>query len=114
MARDDYGAINVISDEERDILGIGGPKKPEEDEEKLLPPVEDEDVDVEFDEDLLDNWCCSNNPERSLGARWTGRTECESLGGDWVPFSHEDPREVLFIPRDVSRSSLDGKEAHRG
>ena len=38
MARDDYGAINVISDEERDILGIGGPKKPEDDE-KLFETI---------------------------------------------------------------------------
>jgi hypothetical protein len=36
MARDDYGAINVISDEERDILGIGGPKKPKDDDEEGL------------------------------------------------------------------------------
>jgi hypothetical protein len=26
MARDDYGAISVISDEEREALGIGGKK----------------------------------------------------------------------------------------
>ena len=32
MARDDYGAISVISDEEREILGIGGSKKPDEEE----------------------------------------------------------------------------------
>lgn len=32
MARDDYGAISVISDEEKEILGIGGSKKPEEEE----------------------------------------------------------------------------------
>lgn len=33
MSRDDYGAINVISDEERKILGLGGSgKKPEEEE----------------------------------------------------------------------------------
>ena len=32
MARDDYGAISVISDEEKKILGIGGPKKPDEEE----------------------------------------------------------------------------------
>ena len=38
MARDDYGAINVISDEERDSLGIGGPKKPEDDE-KLFETI---------------------------------------------------------------------------
>ena len=31
MSRDDYGAINVISEEERDALGIGG-RKPEEEE----------------------------------------------------------------------------------
>jgi len=31
MARDDYGAINVISDEEKTALGLSGPK-PEEDE----------------------------------------------------------------------------------
>ena len=39
MARDDYGAISVISDEEREILGIKGPKKPEEDEEKLFETI---------------------------------------------------------------------------
>ena len=38
MAKDDYGAINVISDEEREILGIGGGKKPEE-EEKLFETI---------------------------------------------------------------------------
>jgi hypothetical protein len=38
MARDDYGAINVISDEEREILGIGGSKKPE-DEEGLFETI---------------------------------------------------------------------------
>ena len=32
MSRDDYGAISVISDEEKEILGIGGSKKPEEEE----------------------------------------------------------------------------------
>ena len=30
MARDDYGAINVISDEEREALGISGPRPDEE------------------------------------------------------------------------------------
>ena len=39
MARDDYGAINVISEEEREILGIGGSKKPEEEEEKLFETI---------------------------------------------------------------------------
>ena len=39
MARDDYGAINVISEEEREILGIGGSKKPEEDDEKLFETI---------------------------------------------------------------------------
>ena len=39
MARDDYGAISVISDEEKEILGIGGPKKPEEEEEKLFETI---------------------------------------------------------------------------
>jgi len=39
MADDDYGAINVISDEEREILGIGGNKKPEEDDEKLFETI---------------------------------------------------------------------------
>ena len=28
MARDDYGAISVISDEEREALGIGGRPRP--------------------------------------------------------------------------------------
>ena len=32
MARDDYGAISVISEEEREILGIKPPKKTDEDE----------------------------------------------------------------------------------
>ena len=32
MARDDYGAINVISDEEREALGLTGPRKPDEEE----------------------------------------------------------------------------------
>ena len=32
MARDDYGAINVISDVEREALGLTGPKKPDEEE----------------------------------------------------------------------------------
>ena len=39
MARDDYGAISVISEEEREILGIEGPKKPEEDDEKLFETI---------------------------------------------------------------------------
>jgi len=40
MARDDYGAISVISEEEREILGIDGPKKPsDEDEEKLFETI---------------------------------------------------------------------------
>ena len=39
MARDDYGAISVISDEEKEILGIGGPKKPDEEEEKLFETI---------------------------------------------------------------------------
>ena len=33
MARDDYGAISVISDKEKEILGIGGSRKPDEEEE---------------------------------------------------------------------------------
>jgi hypothetical protein len=32
MARDDYGAISVISEEEREILGIKPPKKTDEEE----------------------------------------------------------------------------------
>ena len=32
MARNDYGAINVISDEEREALGLSGPRKPDEEE----------------------------------------------------------------------------------
>jgi tetrahydromethanopterin S-methyltransferase subunit G len=39
MARDDYGAINVISEEEREILGIGGSKKPDDEEEKLFETI---------------------------------------------------------------------------
>jgi len=36
--KEDYGAINVISDEEREILGIGGGKRPEDDE-KLFETI---------------------------------------------------------------------------
>jgi len=32
MSRDDYGAISVISDDEREALGLGGPRKPDEEE----------------------------------------------------------------------------------
>jgi len=39
MARDDYGAINVISEEERQILGIGGSKRPDDEEEKLFETI---------------------------------------------------------------------------
>jgi hypothetical protein len=39
MARDDYGAINVISEEEREILGIGGSKKPDDEEEGLFETI---------------------------------------------------------------------------
>ena len=40
MARDDYGAINVISDAEREALRIGGSRKPdEEDEEGLFETI---------------------------------------------------------------------------
>ena len=38
MANDDYGAINVISDDERAALGISGAPKPEE-EEKLFETI---------------------------------------------------------------------------
>ena len=38
MARDDYGAISVISDEEREALGIGG-RKPEDEEEGLFETI---------------------------------------------------------------------------
>ena len=36
MSRDDYGAINVISDEEREILGIGGSRRKPDDEEGIF------------------------------------------------------------------------------
>ena len=39
MARNDYGAINVISDEEREALGLTGPKKPQEEEEGLFETI---------------------------------------------------------------------------
>ena len=38
MINDDYGAISVISDDEREALGIGGSKKPEDDE-KLFETI---------------------------------------------------------------------------
>ena len=39
MARDDYGAISVISDDEREALGIGGSKPDDEDEEGLFETI---------------------------------------------------------------------------
>lgn len=40
MARDDYGAISVISDDEKAALGLAGSRKPdEEDEEKLFETI---------------------------------------------------------------------------
>jgi len=39
MVPDDYGAISVISDEEKEMLGIGGSKKPDEEEEKLFETI---------------------------------------------------------------------------
>lgn len=38
MARDDYGAISVISDEEREALGIGG-RRPDDEEEGLFETI---------------------------------------------------------------------------
>ena len=38
MTRDDYGAINVISDEEREALGLGG-NRPDEEEEGLFETI---------------------------------------------------------------------------
>tara|TARA_R110002012_G_scaffold310996_1_gene519900 strand:+ start:3911 stop:4873 length:963 start_codon:yes stop_codon:yes gene_type:complete len=38
MARNDYGAISVISDEEREALGIGG-RKPDDEEEGLFETI---------------------------------------------------------------------------
>ena len=38
MARDDYGAISVISDDEREALGIGG-RRPDEEEEGLFETI---------------------------------------------------------------------------
>ena len=37
MSKDDYGAISVISDDEKAALGIGGPKP--EDDEKLFETI---------------------------------------------------------------------------
>ena len=39
MARDDYGAISVISDEEREALGLGGGSKKPEEEEGLFETI---------------------------------------------------------------------------
>ena len=39
MSRDDYGAISVISDEEKEILGIGGSSKKPEEDEKLFETI---------------------------------------------------------------------------
>ena len=38
MARDDYGAISVISDEEREALGLGG-RRPDDEEEGLFETI---------------------------------------------------------------------------
>lgn len=38
MARDDYGAISVITDDERDALGLGG-RKPDDEEEGLFETI---------------------------------------------------------------------------
>ena len=38
MARDDYGAISVISDEEREALGLGG-RKPDDEDEGLFETI---------------------------------------------------------------------------
>lgn len=38
MTRDDYGAISVISDEEREALGISG-RRPDEEEEGLFETI---------------------------------------------------------------------------
>ena len=37
MTNNDYGAINVISDDEKEALGIGGPKP--DDDEKLFETI---------------------------------------------------------------------------
>ena len=39
MARDDYGAISVISDEEREALGLGGGSKKPDEEEGLFETI---------------------------------------------------------------------------
>jgi len=38
MARDDYGAISVISDEEREVLGLRG-RKPDDEEEGVFEQI---------------------------------------------------------------------------
>ena len=40
MARDDYGAISVISDDEREALGIGG--RPDDEDEEGMEAEEGE------------------------------------------------------------------------
>ena len=40
MSRDDYGGISVISDEEREALGLGGRgRKPDDEEEGLFETI---------------------------------------------------------------------------
>ncbi len=39
MARDDYGAISVISDDEREALGLRGRPKPDDDDEGLFETI---------------------------------------------------------------------------
>ena len=104
LSRNPRGAQSVILARKREwiafraeIKGIEQGLEEEDDEEKILPEPEENGLDF-FHEDLVDNWKRSADPERSLGAKWTGRTECECADGNWVAYDHREPRETLFVP----------------
>jgi hypothetical protein len=79
------------------IKGIEQAFEEEDDEDKYHPGNSPE-AERPFHEDLFDNWLRSADPQRSLRAAWTGKTECERADGNWIPFSHDEPREELFVP----------------
>ena len=81
------------------IKGIDQALEEEDDEDKILPDLPSAALES-FHEDIFDNWRRSADPRRSLAAEWTGRTECEAAGGNWIPYVHSEPRLELFVPPD--------------
>ncbi len=80
------------------IKGIEEGLEEEDDEDTVLPdPIPG--GDDFFHEDLFDNWRRSADPERPLGASWTGKTECERTDGNWIPFDPANPGRRCSSPR---------------